>query len=234
MISLRIKIFAIFSVLILTIVMWLSMGEGWPPYHQELSLNFKANRDAFDRLEEKILQTEFVHVSTTGIYGIPRFNDSKHVVAETQGDEFRESEIIENDSEWDDLFVELNVFGVSHFDDVVSMTFIGPLQREKRTVYAEYVHSQESLDERIECLPEHQSLGCGLCAFSLSDGWFIEYWWSPETIVPGGYDLVLDGELSEEEYRDQFSRLLTECRRDGYKAIGYEMSLWPAENDSES
>ena len=206
--------------------MWLYARNQWPPYIGELTDNFQTNRAAFGRLEEKIVQTEYVHVSKTGIYGIPRFNDSKHVVAEIQENELRKSEIIENDPEWDDLFLKINIFGVTHLDNVVTLTFVGPLRSGERMVYAEYVHSQESLNDRIPCKAEHKKLDCGLCAIGLTDGWFIDYWWSPGEVVPGGYQRVLDDELSEDEYRTEFDRNLRQCRINGYEAIGYDRSLW--------
>ena len=208
------------SILLLTL---LSGCEQWPPYEDELRENFTNNREAFDTLRTKIQGTEYIHLSMTGIYGIPRFNDSKHVVADMQGEDHIEQEIIENDPEWDDLFLAANVFAVAQHENVVTLRFIGALENKKRTTHAEYVCGVEQGESRKPCLPEHEKLRCGLCSVDLEDGWFIEYWWSPEEVVPGGLDLLTNDEIPEEEYWELFDQNLKQCRIDGYKAIGYDL-----------
>ena len=233
MITTRLKIATVSVVAILVAGVWLYSLEKWPPYVDELTENFTANRAAFEKLATKIVKTEYVHVSKTGIYGIPRFTDSKRVVAYTLVDDYRESVNIEDDPEWDDLFLETNVFGVAHSNDVVILTFIGAIQSDERTMYAEYVLSQDYLNEHKVCKPEHKKLDCGMCVVGLSDGWFIEYWWSPDEVVLGGYDRVIDNELSEDEYWEEFDRNLRECRVNGYDAIGYDSGMLLEQHDSE-
>ena len=201
--------------------------DQWPPYQNELRENFTNNREAFDTLKTKIQGTEYIHVSMTGIYGIPRFDDSTYVVANTQGEEYIEQEIIEDDPEWNDLFLAANVFAVAQHEDVVSLRFVGPLEDDKRTTFAEYVYDAAGRESRKTCLPEYEDLRCGLCAVDLADNWYIDYWWSPEELVLGGYDRVLDDEMTNEQYRETFDRNLEQCRFDGYTAIGYDLPEKP-------
>ena len=102
---------------------------------------------------------------------------------------------------------------------------------KKRTVWAEIVHAPDHRTELYPCLEQHKKLGCGACIVDLDTDWFIYYWWTPDELVPGGFDRVLDDEITEDEYRAIFDNNLQQCRIDGYSAIGYDASGWLEEEN---
>lgn len=198
----------------------------WPPYHDEFRENFTNNRSAFDALEKKIVGTEYFRVSVTGIFGIPRFDDSTGVVGEMEGDEYPESVVIKDDPEWDELLGQANIFAVNNRNNVVSFSLISAIEQGGRKTYVDYVHSVETRDTRRPCLPEYRTLDCGRCVVELVEDRYIEYSWSPVELVPGERNSVLDDDASANEYWDNFDRNLKQCIDNGYKAIGYKLNAW--------
>jgi len=211
--------------LLLLAVSLCSCGK-WPPYEEELVEKFDSSRESFWALESKLKASKYFRVSQTGIWGIPRFKDSYEVVAEIHGDEFVESETIEDDREWEEHFRKAGLFSVEYYEDIVILGFVGQLPVKNRWVWADYVHSAEHRTELRPCLDEHKKLACGICVVDLAEEWFIRYRWTPEEQVPGGFDRVLEGEITEEEYDELFDKNLRQCRKDGYSAIGYDTSRW--------
>ena len=211
---------------LLFVVPLLGACEKWPPHEEELRRNFEENRVALESLEAKISGTKYFRVSQTGIMGIPRFNDSDHVVADFHGVEFVESDLIENDPEWEQFFRQAGVFSVSKYEDRATFGFVGSLPDKSRSIWVEYVRSAVQRKNLKPCLPEHKNLACGLCVVDLDDQWFLEYWWTPEDVIPDRYEEVLSGQLSDEEYWQEIDAALLECRINGYRSIGYDVSDW--------
>ena len=198
----------------------------WPPYEAELVEKFKTHRETFETLQSKIEASDYFRVSQTGILGIPRIKDSYDVIAEIEDGESVRREIIQEDREWEELFRRAGLFSVEYYDNAVILGFVGKLTVKNRYVVAEYVHSPEDRAELKSCQEKQRQLGCGLCAVDLDGDWFIRYWWTPDELVPGGFDRVLEGEITEDEYHAIFDEELAKCRLDGYTAIGYDTSGW--------
>ena len=212
-----------------TIILCLVAVSGcdkWPPYHEDLEARFTNSREAFEALEAKILETDYNHVSHTGIYGIPKFKETTSVVAYKDSEEGQESDFIEDDPEWNSLLIAASVFAVGNDEGVVSFTFLGPIEERGRMVFVEIIHSAERREPLKECLQKHKEIECGLCAFDLSEDWFVQYYWSPEEIVPDGIDAVVDGDMTEDAYDKAFDENLFQCRKNGYRSIGYDVSEW--------
>jgi hypothetical protein len=212
---------------LLVCVSLISACSKWPPSHEELAERFSENRDAFEQLEAKILDTHYVEVSGGCFVDSNHEKISNRVtllrkVDESDGKAYLyEQEYIEDD-EWSDLFCQTLVWSVANYDGIVSFDFGSGFRRNNKTVFAAYTHSRELLESRKPCLPEHIKIPCGLCSVALDDEWYIEYWWSPEELVPGGFEQVLDEEMTEEEYRELLDRDLEQCRTDGLVQIGYD------------
>ncbi len=187
---------------------------------------FNTNRESFEVLEAKIIASDYFRVSQTGILGIPRFDDSYHVVADKESGEFVEQDIVEDDPEWEEHFRKAGLFSVEYYDSAARFGFVGELPVKKRFVWAEIVHAQDVRTELHLCLEEHKKLSCGACVVDLDTDWFIYYRWTPDEHVPGGFDRVLDDEITEDEYWEIFDENLKQCRIDGYSAIGYDTSGW--------
>ena len=204
--------------------------EKWPPRHEELTENFESNRLAFDSLEAKILTSEFSLVSQNGVLGTELLDNPNYVIAKTWVDGGTRSEIVVNDAEWAQYFLQAGVWLVGKYYDGIAMTPGPDLTHRKSSFDVEYVRSASLREWLKPCSSEYEQLKCGACAVDLADNWFIEYQWFPEQIVPGGFDLVNNGVLSEEDYGAMFQENLTRCMKDGYTAIGYDVSdCWDRE-----
>lgn len=212
----------------LTCIFLISACTKWPPHHEELADRFNENRAAFEQLEKMILDTDYLRVSGGCIVDKDRKKSSSRVRLTRKVDEpekkgyLYDQEYIEDDA-WSDLFCQTLIYSVANYDGIVSFGFGSSFDRDDKFVHAEYTHSRAELESRKPCLQEHQNIPCGLCFVALDDEWFINYWWSPEELVPGGFDLVLDGEMTDEEYRELSDRNFEQCRIDGLTAIGYDL-----------
>lgn len=198
----------------------------WPPYESELVRKFNTSRDSFETLEAKIVASEYFRVSQTGILGIPRLKDSYEVVAEKDSGEIFQTDVLEDDPEWEEHFRKAGLFSVEYYDSAARFGFSSELPVRNRSVWAEFVHAGDAREGLFPCLAEHRKLECGACVVDLDKDWFIYYWWTPADPVPGGFDRVLDEEITEDEYWVIFNENLEQCRLDGYSAIGYDTSGW--------
>lgn len=202
----------------------------WPPYRSDLVQHFNENQETFEQLRGKILDTHYLRV-TGGCIG-DRDGGVKHTLVtitwepeHTEGQDFvYEQERVE-DAEWSDLLCKVGgSWGVANYDGIVWIEYGGPSAKQNdRSVHFGYVRSKEMLGSRISCLPEHREIPCGLCSVSLDDEWYVEYWWSPDELLPGVYDGVINGEMTQEEYWLMFDETLAQCRTDGYRAMGYDL-----------
>lgn len=215
--------------LIVSVTCLLSACDRWPPYRDDLVEHFNENKDAFEQLRAKIIDTHYLSVGG-GCIG-DRDGGLKHTPVtftwepdHAEGEDFvYEQESVE-DAEWSELFCKVGGWDVVSYDGIVRFEFGGPsAEQNDRSVRFAYVHSKEMLASRIACLPEHKEIPCGLCSVALDDEWYVEYWWSPEELLPGVFDRVLDGEMTREEYRSMFDETLAQCRIDGNRAMGYDL-----------
>lgn len=203
----------------------------WPPDHKNLTDRFFENRSAFEKLESKILSTNYDRVTGGCVLNSDRELVHTRVtlywteIDPVSGELAYKRESIQSE-EWNELFCAAIVWSVQQYDGIVSLGFGSGMPLGEKFVGASYVHSEEQLSDRKACLPEHKKLECGLCAVPLDDAWFIEYWWTPDDILPDEYSMMIDGELSEEDYWSQFEQELKRCRVEGYQAIGYDTTGW--------
>ena len=203
----------------------------WPPDHDELMDRFADNRDAFELLEAKILATHYVRVSGGCVVDSDQKKISSRVqltwrVDESEGKDYIYDRKNVEDAEWSDLFCEARVWSVANHDGLAKFDFGSSVERNGKSVFAEYTHSKAKLESRKPCLPEHKKLPCGLCSVKLDDEWFIDYWWVPEDLISDELDDMIDGVLSEDDYWARHDEALKQCRIDGYTAIGYDAADW--------
>ena len=208
----------------------MSACSEWPPGHRELSQRFYGDREAFVQLEARLLETEYVQVSGGCVPESDRENVSMRVtltkeVRDSVGEQNLYEQEYVNDDDWTDLFCRTSVWAAEKHDGAVGFDIGSRLDRNSKEVFAWYIHSQEKMQALKPCLPEFKTIPCGLCSLELDGGWYVEYSWSPEELVPGGFDRVLDEDISENEYYDQFYRNLDQCRKSGYSKIGYEPDM---------
>lgn len=217
-----------FYALAIASILFVSACSEWPPHQEELAERFEENRDAFEQLEAKILTSNLVRVSGGCVLDSDGERTSNRVqllrkVDEAEGKEYPYERDYVEDAEWTDLFCQVFVWSVENHDGVVTIGFGSSIPHDDMTTFVEYIHSREMLESRRPCLPEIEQIPCGLCSVPLDDEWYLEYWWSPDELVPDGFSRVLDGEMTEDEYRELYDRSLEQCRIDGYREIGYDL-----------
>ena len=215
-----------FHLFALALLPLISACAKWPPYHEELAKRFEENRSAFEQLEAKILATHYFRVSGGCVVDSDKQRISNRVklewIDESEGNDYLYDHEYIEDEEWSDLFCRTLVWSVENHDGVLTFDFGSSIDRNNKTTFVVYTHSQELLESRKPCLPEFEDIPCGLCSVLLDDEWYLEYWWSPEELVPGGFERVLAKEMTREKYYELFDRNLHQCRIDGYSEIGYD------------
>lgn len=213
------------AILAAIIVFWLSACDRWPPQSVELRELFLENRSSFEALEEKILATHYENVAIVGIEGTDNVKLMWEMATPDEGGAIYDWEIVA-DSEWWSLLRRTQVFSVNQADGVVWFDFGRSLDLDGTTINARYVHSSADLKLRKPCNPKFKSIPCGHCAIEISDGWFIDYWWSPEDLLPVESARMVDGDLTMQEYDAMYDIELLKCRKNGFEEIGYDLSLW--------
>ena len=220
-------------VIILAILASASACGGWPPDSDQLKNRFLQNRESFVALENKMLSSDYDRVVQY------RTTDANLVLFEwsendEQGNDIRQRSI-EEAPDWWDILAASKVFTASQGDGIVSFEptpvlskrlkwLIGLRPNDNRSMHIHYVHHAGLRTSIRPCETGFESLGCGACIVDIGDDWFIQYWWFPRDFVQGGFDRVLDGELSEEEYDALSEQRMEQCFAEGAEATEYRSS----------
>ena len=193
----------------------LSACSEWPPFSSDAGKVFSENRESFDRLAEKMRETDYWRVSLS-------INGSVEVTPTLDGPE--PSFIIDDDPEWGELLGITRMRMVLQSDDGWVWANPGFLWawRDNQFGSSGYTNAPILGSELLPCKPEFKKLECGRCAVPLEDDWYIHYEWQPEYFSEDDWQLLVDDEVSWDEYSGPFNDALDQCLIDGYTEIGYD------------
>lgn len=201
---------------LLFVLMSVSACNDWPPFEAEAHEHFEEHRDSFDRLSEKMRDTDYWRVSIRGDTGV-------RVTPRRDGD-YSDQFTIDDDPEWRELLDATGMFMVLQQNGAV-WTDPGQFWSEGANLdgHNGFSHNMEMLDEFKICEPEHKRVRCGRCLVPLEDGWSIYYIWYPEYFSKEERDSYLNGETSLEDYLESRDKAFDQCHIDGYTRMGYDL-----------
>lgn len=131
----------------------------------------------------------------------------------------------EQENKYSALFERLPYYGnLSESDGTTFVSLaVPPIFASRKSIDISYVHRAEPA-KIPDCASTSRFQRCGQCSASLRNGWYIEYLWRPEELIPDSLDRAAEGIISSEEYSEEYRRELDQCLADGLAAIGYEVA----------
>ena len=188
--------------------------DEWPPLKSEAIRHFHEKRPFIEQLEDKLANSKYYEVHLGGL-GL----SFGRIYAEGLVSQER----LDDDSGWHELLLEAEIFGIEKYDDAYAIRF-GSDPFDGNTLGSlAYIHDPDAYRELKACQPEFEALGCGLCVVHLEDDWWIRYEWIADSFTDESYESLLDGEISEEDYRAANDEATNKCIAEGYAAIGYDV-----------
>ena len=204
----------LFRIALLSVVtLLLAFGSAWPPRETAFKHHFEAHRKSFERLEEKLRSSSYTSVSKdlANRHGIHvKLGDKDDLVS------------VEDTAGWRELLLDTSTITVSLADGGFRALVMMSQDNANRVTSAVYAHDVSFYNELPKCLPEHQSIRCGMCYVALEEQWALVYEWWPGVMLPKAQEKARTGELSGSEYINLLEAEKNSCWREGSEQMGFD------------
>ena len=184
----------------------------WPPFKDDVVLNFQQNRNAIEQLEAAYKETEYWDVT----FGPGESAETR--IETPRGLTYRK---IQDGTDWVSLLRSANVYRIQRTDGGFEFEVL-PREPEDRQFFSHYFHDPGNTSEFNECQDDYSEIPCGACSISFDDGWWFETRWSPSEILSSEkVEQLESGVLPSEEYSRLSEEALRACYIEGYGRLGY-------------
>lgn len=123
---------------------------------------------------------------------------------------------------WRELLLKTSTITVSLADGGFRALVMMSQDNTNRVTSAVFAHDASSFSKLPKCLPEHQSIRCGMCYVALEGQWGLVYEWSPGVMLPKAQEKARTGELSGSEYFVLLEAEKNSCWREGSEKMGFD------------
>ena len=201
----------IYFYLAFTLILQGCSGE-WPPYYGRLSENYNKNKAAFERLNQKMRESEYTSVA--------RYSqrDGSHIISGITARRPPAAEI-KDDGEWRHLFDQTKLSAIEINSGEFEFHPYSEVIVDEKKYKVNYVRVESGL--RKDCQPSHAKISCGKCYAPLDEVWGIKYFWTDLKIFRRVNKRIEAGELSWLEKQAIVDEEVRRCRTKGYAEIGY-------------
>ena len=204
----------LFRIALLSVITFLlAFGHAWPPREIAFKQHFETHRKSYEQLEEKLRSSNYTSVSkdlanNNGIH--VKLGDKDDLVS------------AEDTAGWRELLLNTSTITVFLADGGFRALVMMSQDNTNRVTSAVYAHDVSFFSKLPKCLPEHESIRCGVCYVALEEQWGLVYEWWPGVMLPKAQEKARTGELSGSEYYVLLEAEKNSCWRDGSEKMGFE------------